>query len=147
MLAHIYNYVENIPAFMRASDLIVSKAGGLIATEAMASGLPILIIDVTPGQELGNADYILRHGAGELAGSPVEALEILSHWLDRDKALLAERTRNASALGRPRSAYHVAELAWQAAERGRPLPTTTRRLDRIKKLRDLLGSFGISSVD
>ena len=146
-LAHIYNYVENMPDFMRASDLIVSKPGGLIATEAMASGLPLLIIDVTPGQEIGNADYIVRHGVGELAGEPSAALEILYHWLDRDGALLAERASNASALGRPRSAYHVAELAWQAAERGRPLPTTTRRLDRIQKLRDLLGSFGISSVD
>jgi 1,2-diacylglycerol 3-beta-galactosyltransferase len=144
-VTHIYNYVENMPAFLRAADLVISKAGGLIATEALACGLPILIVDVTPGQEPGNADYIVRHGVGELAGEPIKAREILTNWLDRGGALLAERARNAAVLGQPRSAYQVAELAWQAAERGRSLPTTTGRLDRVKKLRDRLSSFGIST--
>ena len=54
----IYDFVENMPAMMRAADLIACKAGGLIVTESLASGLPLLLIHALPGQEIGNADYV-----------------------------------------------------------------------------------------
>jgi 1,2-diacylglycerol 3-beta-galactosyltransferase len=35
---------------MMASDVLVTKAGGLIVSEGLAAGLPILLIDYLPGQ-------------------------------------------------------------------------------------------------
>ena len=35
-------YVTTLPLFMKASDLIISKAGGLIVTEALACGKPLM---------------------------------------------------------------------------------------------------------
>jgi len=69
-------------------------------------------------------------GAGELANNPVEALEILFHWLDRNANLLAERARNARSLGHPRAAYEAADLIWDAALSG-----STRKVHPSRKIR------------
>jgi 1,2-diacylglycerol 3-beta-galactosyltransferase len=145
-VTQIYNYTDRMPQFMHASDLIIGKAGGLTVTEALACGLPFLFVDVTPGQEEGNAAYVLSRGAGELAHNPIDALEILFHWLYRDHRLLDERARNSLALGRPCSAYTVAELAWQAAEKGRSVPTS-RLLAWVPKFKELLKTFEITVTE
>lgn len=145
-VTHIYFYTDRMAQFMHASDLVIGKAGGLSTTEALACGLPLLIIDVTPGQEDGNARYVVKHGAGEIARTPIEALEILSHWMIQDHRLLEERARQSKALGRPTSAFTVAGLAWQAAERGRTVPAS-RLLGWIPRFRELLRSFDISFTE
>jgi UDP-N-acetylglucosamine:LPS N-acetylglucosamine transferase len=116
--AHIYGYVDNMPTLMHAADAVACKAGGLIVSEALASGLPLLLVDVLPGQEEGNADYVVRGGAGERVSGPVEALVTLYHWLDPHSTLLSELAQNAARLGRPRAAYRIAERVWTMAERG-----------------------------
>jgi 1,2-diacylglycerol 3-beta-galactosyltransferase len=146
LVTHVYNYVDSMPAFMRASDFIISKAGGLTITEALACGLPLLLVDVTPGQEKGNAEYVVKRGAGDLAENPFEMLEILAHWFDRDRQLLRERARISRSLGRPRSAYQAADLAWQAAELGRTVPSS-RLLEWVPKFKELLHTFNVSITD
>jgi len=143
---HIYNFTNQMPQFMRAADLIVSKAGGLTTTEAMACGLPMLIVDVTPGQEEGNAAYVVSNQAGEMARNPLDALEILFHWLYRDHSLLEQRARNALALGQPRSAFQVAELSWQAAEVGRSIQPS-RLMTIVPRIKELLRTFEISEIE
>ena len=59
MLGH---HVDDLVA---ASDLVISKSGGLIVSEVMARGTPMIVIDPIPGQEEWNADYVA--GTGELA--------------------------------------------------------------------------------
>jgi 1,2-diacylglycerol 3-beta-galactosyltransferase len=116
--AHIYGFVQNMPTLMQAADCVVCKAGGLIVTEALACGLPLLLVDVLPGQEMGNADYVVTGGAGILAPHALDVLETLYHWLASDGALLMRHASQARQLGRPRAAYDVADLAWEAAVRG-----------------------------
>lgn len=143
---YCYNYVREMPAFLHAADCILSKAGGLIVSESLACGLPMLFVDVTPGQEEGNAEYVVRNGAGVMAIESVQALETLSHWLIKDCQLLRTYAKNAQALGKPRSAFDVADLTWEMAERGRVRsPRMTEQA--LKVLGDLLRSFGISSPD
>ena len=126
----LYNFVDNLPTMMQASDGVISKAGGLIVSESLACGLPLLLIDALPGQETGNAAYVQAAGAGELVRSPSAALEAVYHWLVKDAALLAERAANARELGRPEAAYHVAERVWALAERVRPSRGLGRFLSR-----------------
>jgi 1,2-diacylglycerol 3-beta-galactosyltransferase len=141
-MVHLYNFVRNMPTLMHAADFIVCKAGGLIVTEALACGLPLLLIDVLPGQETGNADYVLEGGAGELAQGPVAALEIVYHWLAGDRVLLRERAQSAQRLGRPQAAYEIAEQVWAAAKRG-PHERADRPIAVQSKLIALLNRFGI----
>lgn len=112
----LYDFVNNVPTLMKASDFIISKAGGLVVTEALACGLPMLLIDAIPGQETGNADYVVQNGAGDLAFTPIEVLETVSHWLADGGRLLRDRAENAIQLGRPNAAYDVANTVWILAQ-------------------------------
>jgi 1,2-diacylglycerol 3-beta-galactosyltransferase len=107
---HIYNYTDQIPAFIHASDIVISKAGGLIVSETLACGKPMLITDVIEGQETGNAEYVVEHGAGARTFTAIEALETVYHWLMNDKEMLQLRAEKARELGRPRAAYDIAEV-------------------------------------
>jgi UDP-N-acetylglucosamine:LPS N-acetylglucosamine transferase len=143
VVTHLYNFVDDMSPFMHAADCVLTKAGGLVVSEAFACGLPLLFIDVTPGQEIGNADYVIKNGAGERGKTPAEALETLFHWLDHDKALLARRASRAAQLARPRSAFAVSERTWEILQRG-PYSVPETRLARLPKLRELLNQFKIS---
>lgn len=116
--AQIYNFVDHMHLLMKASDLIVCKAGGLIVTESLACGLPMLIIDVIPGQETGNMEFVVDRGAGSYVQGPLETLETLYHLTQNDGALLREWSRNAELLGKPQAALDIAAMVWEAAQRG-----------------------------
>lgn len=111
--ATVFNFIDFMPKVMRASDMIISKAGGLITTESLASGLPLMYVHVLPGQERGNVGYVVDRGAGELCETPEGALTTLSAWLDKDNAKLHDVTRNAEELGKPEAANLIAAEAWR----------------------------------
>jgi len=135
--AHLYGYAPNMPELIRAADLVICKAGGLIVSEALAAGRPLLIVEAIPGQETGNAEVVVQAGAGEMAADGLAALTMLCHWLERDRARLVERAAHAQRLGRPGAAYHVAELAYQAAQAG-PQRREHRLLGQISQLREII---------
>lgn len=141
---HVYDFAEDMPSLLRAADGIICKAGGLIVSEALACGLPILLVSVIEGQETGNAEYIIAGGASERAGSPAEALEIMRRWLDNSGELLADRAHHARGLGRPRAAYEVAGHAWAAAGRG---PYASPDGEKLPRLTSLLNLFNLPRGD
>ena len=142
----IYGYVNNLPQMMHASDAVISKAGGLIVTESLACGLPLLLVDVIAGQESGNADYVVENSAGDVAQDGLSALEAVSHWMADGGALLSERTANARRAGKPNAAYAAAELAWRAAQRG-PLINRRRKYPGKQRMRKLFNRFQFSLKD
>ncbi len=105
----IYPFVENLAPFLHAADFILTKAGGLIVSEALASGTPLFIVDITPGQEDGNAEYIIRHGAGDLATSPLKAIETLTHWMVNHQKVMKQYALAARLLGRPEATFEIAK--------------------------------------
>lgn len=113
---HIYNYVDNIPTMIKASDIVISKAGGLIVSETLACGKPLLITDVIEGQETGNAMYVLNNKAGDRAFEPLDVLEVVYHWLDDDNKMLNFRSEKAREIGRPNAAYDIADIVVNLAE-------------------------------
>lgn len=111
--AKVYNYVETIPEMMRAADVVLCKAGGLITTESLASGLPMMIVNYLPGQEEGNVDYVVSHGAGALCDTPDKAVETLKAWLEDGGVRLRKVAENAARAGRAEAAQKIAEEAWK----------------------------------
>jgi processive 1,2-diacylglycerol beta-glucosyltransferase len=55
-------YVDNISQYMKCSDIIVTKPGGITVTEAMILGKPLALISPIPGQERHNESYLLNQG-------------------------------------------------------------------------------------
>lgn len=106
----LYDFVDFLPKLMRAADMIVCKAGGLIVTESLASGLPLMLVHALPGQETGNVNFVVENKAGKMCRTPGEVLETLSHWLWNGRAGLDETARNASNLIPIDAAYKIADL-------------------------------------
>jgi processive 1,2-diacylglycerol beta-glucosyltransferase len=103
---YVYGFIDNMHEFMDASDLLISKAGGLTSSEAMAKSLPILIVDPIPGQESRNTDIIVEHGAGWKAIN----LPNLSYKLRRilETPVILSRARKATQhLAKPDAAMTI----------------------------------------
>ncbi len=110
----VRNFEKNIPQWMMASDVLVTKAGGLILSEGLAARLPILLIDYLPGQEEGNVRYLLSHQAGALVKNVGEFRAIMAYWLEGDGFRLSQISRASAALGHPEAALTVAKALWDA---------------------------------
>ena len=100
-------YVEDVASLMLASDLLVTKAGGVTLAEAFCCGVPVVVFDPLPGQEEGNARFVTDRGAAELAASPRDLARIVSElrWSPAQRAALRE---NAVRLATPEAARAVA---------------------------------------
>ena len=55
-------YTDRMHELMKMSDLFIGKPGGLTTAEALASSLPMMIVDPIPGQEERNSDHLLEKG-------------------------------------------------------------------------------------
>ena len=90
----------------------------------------MILIEILPGQETGNAEFVTALGAADLAETPVAMLEDLSHLLRNDQALLKERAQNAARIGQPRSAYKVAAILNDAVKDQPSHVWATRKVHR-----------------
>jgi 1,2-diacylglycerol 3-beta-galactosyltransferase len=134
---HLYDFVTNMPMMMNAADALICKAGGLIVTEALACGIPLMLVDVIPGQETGNMEYVVNHAAGDLVEQPLQMLATLTHWLRNEGELLHARSENSRQAGRPEAAFQAAGMVWQAAQAG-PVKWSRRRFPGRQQLLDFL---------
>ena len=121
----VFEYVDNVEELMAASDLLITKAGGVTVSEAMVLRLPMLIYRPIPGQEEGNTKYLLDHGAA-LAPKTPEMLHSMLETLLADPARLAAMKQAAAGLARPGATRDVvAHLAQLAGTSLRPAPQRT----------------------
>ena len=114
---HFYAFVEDISRYLRASDLVMSKAGGLIVSESLACGRPLLLVEALPGQEIGNVRFVIEEGVGEYAHAPAEALVILRRWSAPGSPEYLKKLQRAAEVGRPQAAYEVARLVWSVCSK------------------------------
>jgi processive 1,2-diacylglycerol beta-glucosyltransferase len=108
--ARVLGYTDCIHEWMAAADLLISKPGGLTVSEALVSGLPMVIVHPIPGPETRNSDYLLEKGAA----IKVNALPLLPHAIEAllgDPQRLSEMRRCALNTARPGAAARIAEDA------------------------------------
>jgi 1,2-diacylglycerol 3-beta-galactosyltransferase len=113
---HTYGLVSNLPEMMHAADFIVCKAGGLIVTEALACGLPLILYEALPGQEVGNLRYVVESGAGAWSPGPLGVLTTAYAWLGGDQDELHKARNIARHIGKPRAAYDIADWIMKQTE-------------------------------
>lgn len=110
MPVRIQGFVTNMPDWMRAADVIVTKAGPGTISEALACGLPILLSGFLPGQEEGNVTFVQESGVGVLREKPEEVACTLGEWLTPGNGTLARFAERARELARPRAAQEIAGI-------------------------------------
>lgn len=62
----IESFRKDIPLWMSAADLLVTKPGGVTVTEAIAKHLPMFLFESCPGQEKANQQHLLDHGVASI---------------------------------------------------------------------------------
>lgn len=60
---HIVGYTGEMPLYMDAADLYLTKPGGISVTEAAVKGLPMVLINAVSGCEDHNRRFVARHVA------------------------------------------------------------------------------------
>lgn len=75
---HVYGWVDDMPALMRACDLVVQNAGGLTTMEALASGLPVITYRCLPGHGRANASVLDDAGLVPWVREPAELAAALA---------------------------------------------------------------------
>ena len=112
----VFGFVDPIGDLMAASDIAVTKSGGLTTAECLTMGLPMVVRDPIPGQEERNCDFVLEAGAGVKA----HGLDSLAYKVGRLLADPARRRRMseaARAAGRPEAAADVVGAMLKMAKR------------------------------
>jgi len=105
----LYGYVDNMEDFMLAADLLISKPGGLSASEALASGLPLIIMQPIPGQEERNSRFLVQQRVALKAETMEEVADLVRHLLHRPGLLQMMREAAARA-GKPYASLQAAGI-------------------------------------
>ena len=105
-------FTDRVERLMAASDLVITKPGGLTTSECLALGRPMIVHAPIPGQEERNCDYLLEQGAA-LKAIDADALawrvrELLAH-----AERVAEMASRARSLGRPHAARDVVRVVFE----------------------------------
>ena len=124
-------YTEEVARLMDLATLLVSKPGGLTTSEALAKGVPLIIVNPIPGQEAYNARYLLSQGAAVQADAPYTVRQTIRDLLDNSERLDALRRRSAE-LAHPQAAREVATFLLGLAERSRAVIDGHAASDRVK---------------
>ncbi|HTZ24608.1 MAG TPA: glycosyltransferase [Streptosporangiaceae bacterium] len=105
----VTGFTRHMADWLRACDLVVTKAGPGTIAEATCCGAPLLLTSHLPGQETGNAEIVTRAGAGRRARSVRRLLaEVDGLRADRERT---HAMRAASArLGQPAAAADIAAV-------------------------------------
>jgi len=112
----VFGFVTNMPELMSASDAIVTKAGPATISEALITGLPILLSGFVPGQEEGNVEYVINKGVGTWAEKPQRIAATLAQWLQPENETLTHMAQKAQRLGRPQAALDIAAEIFNLAQ-------------------------------
>ena len=110
MAISIQGFATNMPEWMRAADVIITKAGPGTISEALACGLPIILSGFLPGQEEGNVTFVQESGVGVLREQPNAIADTLREWLTPGNDTLARYAARARQLARPRAALEIAKI-------------------------------------
>lgn len=105
---HVLGFTKEMDELMSVADMVIGKPGGLTTSEALAKGLPFVIVNPIPGQEERNSDHLLEQGAAIRCNN----LPTLAYKVDallKNAGRLDTMKARARSLGHPDAARVVAQ--------------------------------------
>ena len=112
---HIYGFTHEMPDFMRAADVLVTKAGPGTIAESLNASLPMILYAKLPGQEDGNVTFVVEEKVGVWAPHPKLVVQTLKKWVQNPEIRLryVESCRRAA---RPDASRQVARAIGEMLE-------------------------------
>eukprot|EP00929_Paragymnodinium_shiwhaense_P020213 TRINITY_DN1353_c0_g1_i2.p1 TRINITY_DN1353_c0_g1~~TRINITY_DN1353_c0_g1_i2.p1 ORF type:complete len:183 (+),score=21.58 TRINITY_DN1353_c0_g1_i2:180-728(+) len=136
-------FTRNMHELLAAADIVVTKPGGLITSEALACGNMLVVVDPYRGQEERNASIILEEGAGLWVWNYSDMQPKLDAVLTADpgaQASLSAYQTNARRLARPDAAFAVAKYALSEAPQRHAMESLRQHHERDAKKNGVLSS-------
>jgi processive 1,2-diacylglycerol beta-glucosyltransferase len=106
----IIGWTTELPQLLASHHVLVSKAGGATVQEAIAAACPMIINQVVPGQEEGNAQLITQTNSGTVALNNDEVIAALTRAFADDAKLLQEWSDNIAKISRPAASLEIAKF-------------------------------------
>jgi 1,2-diacylglycerol 3-beta-galactosyltransferase len=105
----IYGFIHEMPDFMRAADILLTKAGPGTISEALIAGLPMILYSRVPGQEDGNVDFVISEGVGIWAPETDNIIHAIESWIThpQQRQLVVDACYQAA---RPMAAREIAHI-------------------------------------
>lgn len=92
---HLIKPTDHVYYYMKASEIFISKPGGLSSTEAAAAAIPYAIITPIPGCEDKNAAYFEQHGMAiwvkDVSQDLLPAIVRLQNPSEKEQMIAADR--------------------------------------------------------
>jgi processive 1,2-diacylglycerol beta-glucosyltransferase len=105
----VEGFTQKISLYMDASDVLITKPGGLTVTEALIKRIPIIINKPIPGQEEENAIYLQNKGLAVRITKENEAAVIIKDLINDEKRLEHMKVM-AAHYGKPDAAKDFFEV-------------------------------------
>ncbi len=104
----IVGFTDAMHEYLKMADVYIGKPGGLSTTECLVSGVPMVIWDPIPGQEIYNTYHILEHGAGVMPNNAITIGFKVDQILSSPDHL-KQMSANALALSFPHAAQTIVD--------------------------------------
>jgi processive 1,2-diacylglycerol beta-glucosyltransferase len=114
----VVRFINNVHDYMHASDLLISKPGGLTSSEALAARLPMVLFKPLPGQEERNTRYLVQRRAALRAKNAADLTRTVQLLLGSDEKRAQMRTA-MQTLRKPGAAAEIAAAIRMVGERAR----------------------------
>ena len=112
---HIYGFTHEMPDFMRAADVLVTKAGPGTIAESLNADLPVILYAKLPGQEDGNVTFVLEEKVGVWAPQPEQVVRTLQEWIQNPGVRLGY-VENCRRAARPDASRQIARAIGKTLE-------------------------------
>lgn len=114
----VEGWMEDLPKRIASSHLVIAKAGGATVQECLAAATPLIMSQVIPGQEEGNAELLVKADCGCVATSPEAMATAVRHAFARGAAVWKTWEANATKTGTPEGARNSAMEVLREANLG-----------------------------
>ena len=111
----LFGYAVGVQELMSASDVIITKPGGITTAEATTKKLPMIIVKPIPGQEASNTTYLTQMQAAIKVEDPKDINLIVRGLMDNPRRL-EELSFAAAATSKPNSTLDIAKLVLELAQ-------------------------------
>jgi processive 1,2-diacylglycerol beta-glucosyltransferase len=106
----VLGWTNEMPKLLMEHHLLIGKAGGATVQEAIAARCPMIVNQVIPGQEEGNAELIQKFNLGTVVEKNKEVAEAVEMAFEKRATLWNEWRKNLKKISRPDAARKIAEL-------------------------------------
>ena len=106
----VRGFVNNMRDWVRAADVMATKAGPSTIAETLCCGVPLLLTFYLPGQERGNMEWVVRSGAGRYVRTVSQLVDAVTELAAPGSPALSRMRDTVRTLARPEATERIAAL-------------------------------------